>query len=371
MEGKMKIVTKLPVKKALLAAALAASVIAGGIEGYGYYETGRFMISTDDAYLKADSTTIAPKVSGYISTVPVDDNQPVEAGAILARIDDRDFQTAFSQAQADVDTAQADIAGTDARIQLQQAMVKQAEANLVADKAAVDFAGQERDRYRSLLKTGFGTVQRAQQTEADLRSKNAVLERDEQALSAARHQVDVLQADRNRARTVLEQKNAVLDQARHNLEYTVIRAPISGTVGARSVRVGQYVQAGAQLMAVVPLQSVYVVANFKETQLVRMSEHQNATIEVDGLGGAMIQGIVDSVSPTSGLEFSLLPPDNATGNFTKIVQRVPVKITFAANQLFAGRLRPGMSVTAIVDTKAVAHLAQSPSENGTAAVATR
>ena len=362
----MKIVNKISAKKALLAAALASSVIAGSIEGYRYYETGRFLISTDDAYLKADSTTIAPKVSGYIATVLVDDNQAVEAGAILAWIDDRDYQTALAQAQADVDTAQADIAGIDARIDLQLAMVKQAEASVAAGQAGLKFAKQDSDRYQSLQKSGYATVQRVQQTSADLSTKTANLQRDEQGLNAARHQVEVLRTDRIRAGTVLEQKNALLDQARHNLDYTVIKAPISGTVGARSVRPGQYVQAGTQLMAVVPLQSVYVVANFKETQLARMSENQSVTVEVDGLGGAKIQGTVDSLSPASGQEFSLLPPDNATGNFTKIVQRVPVKIVFAANQPFAGRLRPGMSVTAIIDTKPVIHLALSPSSNGTA-----
>jgi membrane fusion protein (multidrug efflux system) len=361
---------KISPKQALIAAALATSILAGGIGGAHYYQTGRFMISTDDAYLKADSTTISPKVSGYIGSVLVEDNQTVEAGAVLARIDDRDFQTALSQAEADVDTAQADIAGIDARIQLQQAMVGQAEANLAADKAALDFAGQERNRYQALLKTGYGTVQRAQSTEADLRSKTALLARDQAGLSAARHQIDVLQADRNRAGTVLEQKNAALDQARHNLDYTVIRAPIDGTVGARSVRPGQYVQAGTQLMAVVPLQSVYVVANFKETQLARMNERQRVTVSVDGLGGAKIQGSIDSLSPASGQEFSLLPPDNATGNFTKIVQRVPVKIVLDVDQPFAGRLRPGMSVTAVVDTRATTQLAERPTRIG-ATVAAR
>jgi len=367
----MKIATKLAAKKALLAVALATSVLGGGIEGTRYYETGRFMVSTDDAYLKADSTTIAPKVTGYIGEVLVDDNQRVEAGAVLARIDDRDYRTALAQAQADVDTANADIGGIDARIRLQQAMVQQAEANLNADKASVDFAHAERERYAALLKTGYGTAQRAQQTDADLRSKSAIVERDQSALAAARQQIEVLQADRTRALTVVEQKNSVLDQARLNLEYTVIKAPIGGTVGARSIRVGQYVQAGTQLMAVVPLQSVYVVANFKETQLARMRERQNVTVEVDGLGGVAIKGTLNSLAPASGQEFSLLPPDNATGNFTKIVQRVPVKITLAADQAYAGRLRPGMSVTAIVDTKTTASADETPAGKGQGLVATR
>jgi membrane fusion protein (multidrug efflux system) len=340
-----------------LAIALAVGAGLSGFEAYRYVTTGRFLVATDDAYVKADVTAIAPKVSGYVSEVLVDDNQPVKAGAVLARIDDRDFQTALTQAEANVATARADIAGIDARVDLQKAVIAQAEASVAADQAALEFARQDRKRYRDLMHTGFGTVQRAQQTDANFRTKSAVLQRDESALAAARRQIAVLGADRGRAAAVLDQKIGALEQARLNLGYTTIRAPIAGTVGARNVRVGQYVQAGTQMMAVVPLQSVYVVANFKETQLAGVRKGQRATVEIDGLDGASVEGKVDSLAPASGLEFALLPPDNATGNFTKIVQRIPVKIALAPDSALAGRLRPGMSVTATVDTKPSAHAA--------------
>jgi membrane fusion protein (multidrug efflux system) len=338
-----------------LAIALAVGTGLAGIGAYRYVTTGRFLIATDDAYVKADVTAIAPKVSGYVSEVLVDDNQPVKAGAVLARIDDRDFQTALAQAEANVATARADISGIDARVDLQKAVIAQAEASVAADQAALEFARQDRERFRKLMHTGFGTVQRAQQTDAAFRTKSAVLQRDESALAAARRQVEVLRADRDRAAAVLDQKTGALEQARLNLSYTTIRAPIAGTVGARNVRVGQYVQAGTQMMAVVPLQSVYVVANFKETQLADVRKGQRATVEIDGLDGAAVEGKVDSLAPASGLEFALLPPDNATGNFTKIVQRIPVKIALTPGAALAGRLRPGMSVTATVDTKPSAH----------------
>jgi membrane fusion protein (multidrug efflux system) len=359
---------KISVKKAALAAALATGTIAAGGWGYHYYTSGRFLVSTDDAYVKADTTTIAPKVSGYVSAVLVDDNQRVEAGTVLARIDDRDFQTAFDQAEADVATAKADIAEIAARIELQQANIRQAKAKVSADRAALEFARQDHARYRDLLRTGYGTAQRAQKASAEFREKSAMLERDLSAVAAAERQIEVLNTERAKAEAVLKHKTSAFEQARLNLEYTVIRAPIGGTVGARSVRVGQYVQAGTQLMAVVPLAAVYVVANFKETQLADVHSGQRASVEVDGLDGAAVAGHVDSLSPASGLEFSLLPPDNATGNFTKIVQRIPVKIAITADGPLAGRLRPGMSVTAVIDTKS---RGDAPDEQDAPAVASR
>ena len=328
--------------------------VIGAGAGYGAYwwETGRYIESTNDAYLKADFTTVAPKVSGYIAQVLVEDNQPVTAGQILARIDDRDFSTAVAQAQADVANAEAGIRNLDAQLALQQSVIDQANADIASAQAALDFAKQDYIRYQNLRNSGWGTVQRAQQADATLRSETAQLQHNRAVLVAAQQQVEVLRTQRAQAETQVKHDAAVLDQAKLNLGYTTITAPIDGTIGARSLRVGQYVQAGTQLMAVVPLQAVYVVANFKETQLTHVRGGEAVTVEVDTFPGAEIRGRVDSLSPASGLEFSLLPPDNATGNFTKIVQRIPVKIVLDAADPLVGLLRAGMSVEATIDTKA-------------------
>ena len=311
------------IKRAALALALTVSIAGAADFGYGYLTTGRYLESTDDAYVKADSTIVAPKVSGYIAEVLVGDNQQVKAGQLLARIDDRDFRTALEQAQADVAAA---------------------EANL-------KFAQEEQQRYGDLMKSGSGTIQRAQQTDAALREKIAQLQHGKSALLAAERKVDVLTTDRAKAVAQLDRAQAVAQQAALNLSYTEITAPVDGTVGARSLRVGQFVQAGTQLMAVVPLEAVYVVANFKETQLTYVRNGQPVEIRIDSFHGTRLKGHVDSLSPASGLEFALLPPDNATGNFTKIVQRVPVKIALDDRSL-TGLLRPGMSAEPTVDTKA-------------------
>jgi membrane fusion protein (multidrug efflux system) len=336
---------------ALVATAGIAALAAGGYWGVGYWQTGRFLQSTDDAYLQADYTTIAPKVSGYIAEVLVADNEPVKAGQVLARIDDRDFRTSFDQAKAEVASGEADIRNIEAQIAQQQAVIEQAKAAIVSDQAGLTFARQNAQRYRDLQQTGFGTTQQAQQTTSVLQQQTASLARDQAAHNAAERQLAVLSSAHDRAARQLERLQALAQQAALNLGYTTITAPIDGNVGARSLRVGQYVQAGTQLMAVVPLQSVYVVANFKETQLTELRQGQPARIAIDSFPDVSITGHVDSVAPASGQTFALLPPDNATGNFTKIVQRIPVKIAIDRNAL-AGLLRPGMSVEAIIDTKA-------------------
>jgi membrane fusion protein (multidrug efflux system) len=341
-------------KKAALAA-VALCVLAGaGVYSYRYWTVGRFLESTEDAYLKADYTTIAPKVSGYIAEVLVDDNQKVEAGQVLARIDDHDFKTARAQAKADRESAKAQIANLAAQRSLQQSIIAQAKADIGAAEAALAFAQADYRRYHHLRETGFGSVQRDQQAEASLREKRANLEHDHAVLLAAERKLEVLETEQVRAETALTRARAVKHQADLNVGYTVIRAPIDGTIGARSIRVGQYVQAGTALMAVVPLEDVFVVANFKETQLTHVRRGEGVTVTVDSFPGVTVTGHVDSLSPASGLEFALLPPDNATGNFTKIVQRIPVKIVIDAGSRLLGRLRPGMSVTATIDTKPVA-----------------
>jgi membrane fusion protein (multidrug efflux system) len=334
-----------------LALVLTLGVAGAADFGYGYLTTGRYLESTDDAYVKADSTIVSPRVSGYLAEVLVGDNQPVTAGQLLARIDDRDFKTALDQARADVAAAEASVRNLDAQLALQQPVIEQETADIAAAEANLQFAREEQSRYDGLMKSGSGTVQRAQQTDAALREKVAQLQHGKSGLVAAQKRVDVLTTDRAKAVAQLDHARAVDQQMALNLSYTRIIAPVDGTVGARSLRVGQFVQAGTQLMAVVPLDAVYVVANFKETQLTHVRNGQPVELYIDSFHGTRLHGHVDSLSPASGLEFALLPPDNATGNFTKIVQRVPVKIVLD-DQSLIGLLRPGMSAEPTINTKA-------------------
>ena len=338
------------VRRAALAFAAALGVAGATVYGHYYVTAGRYLETTDDAYVKADSTIVAPKVSGYIAEVLVADNEPVQSGQVLARIDDRDFRTALKQAQADVAASEAAVKNLNAQIELQEPLIQQQAAEVGATEANLKFAQQERARYDDLMKSGAGTIQRAQQTDAALRSQTAQLQQGKAGLIAANKRIEVLSTQRAQALAQLDRARALEQQAALNVSYTKITAPVDGTVGARTLRVGQYVQAGTQLMAVVPLNAVYVVANFKETQLTHLRNGQPVDLRVDSFHATKLKGHVDSLSPASGLEFALLPPDNATGNFTKIVQRVPVKIVLD-DQSLNGLLRPGMSAEPTVNTK--------------------
>jgi membrane fusion protein, multidrug efflux system len=346
-----------PSRQAILRAVLAIATtlaVAGTADFARYYvTTGRYLETTDDAYVKADSTIVAPRVSGYIAEVLVADNEQVKAGQLLARIDDRDFKTALKQSQADVAASEASVKNLNSQIELQEPLIQQQAAEIEATEANLKFAREERTRYDELMKSGSGTVQRAQQTDAALRSQTAQLQQGKAGLSAANKKIEVLATEQAKAGAQLEHARAVEQQAALNLSYTRITAPVDGTVGARTLRVGQYVQAGTQLMAVVPLDAVYVVANFKETQLTHVRNGQPVELYVDSFHSIRLKGHVDSLAPASGLEFALLPPDNATGNFTKIVQRVPVKIALDDRSL-NGLLRPGMSAVPTVNTKSAA-----------------
>jgi membrane fusion protein (multidrug efflux system) len=333
----------------VLALALSGTVL-GGYFGHDYWTVGRFQVSTDDAYVQADSTIIAPKVAGYLANVLVEDNQPVKAGQVLAYIDDRDLRTAFDQARADVAAATATVQNLEARLDLQAAEVSQAQAALESTIAKLNYAEIDATRYQTLVSTGSGTLQRTQQTGAVRDEAAAERRHDEAALLAARRQAPVLKTLRDQALAQVDHARAIAKQAELNLSYAMIVAPIGGTVGARSLRVGQYVTAGTQLMAVVPLNAAYVVANYKETQLADVRAGQAVAVTIDGLSGMTLRGHVDSLSPASGLEFALLPPDNATGNFTKIVQRIPVRISIQDPRA-AGLLRAGMSVEPSIDTR--------------------
>jgi len=338
------------VRRSAFAVVLPAALAVAAVLAYNYWRDGRFLQSTTNAYIRADYTIVAPKISGYITKVLVQDNEEVTAGQVLARIDDRDFQVALDQARADIDTADATLGNLDAQVAQQQSVVDQQKADITSDKASLEFAQADHARYGNLKKSGYGSVQRAQQAETAMREKAAQLRRSRAGVLIAERHIDVLLSERAKSQAQREHAVSAYHQAELNLSYTSIAAALPGMVGARMLRIGQYVQAGTPLMAVVPLHAVYVVANYKETQLSQVQSGQPAEIAVDSFPGVTLRGHVDSLSPASGLEFSLLPGDNATGNFIKIVQRVPVKIALDDNPLL-GRLRSGMSVEAIVDTR--------------------
>ena len=342
-----------PAKKAsfkrLLMVTAAVAVLAGASwYGWDYWTVGRFLVSTDDAYVKADNTTVAPKVSGYLREVLVGDNERVRGGQVVARIDDRDFIVALDQAKADVAAAEAAIASKQAQLDVQQAVINAARATLDVDTASATFAKQENKRYTDLAATGYGSVQNAQSAQSRDAGALAAIERDKANLASALKQVELLRAEINQAIAAAARANALQRQAELNLSYTTIVAPIDGVVGNRTLRAGQYVQAGTQLMSLVPASGAYVIANFKETQLTDVQAGQPVDIEVDMFPGKPVHGHVDSLAPASGQEFALLPPDNATGNFTKVVQRIPVKIVLDTSSVV---LRPGMSVIPSIQTQ--------------------
>jgi membrane fusion protein (multidrug efflux system) len=341
---------KFNVRKLLMTGAALAVLAGAGWYGWDYWTVGQYLVSTDDAYVKADSTTIAPKVPGYLQQVLVKDNERVKAGQVLARIDNRDYRVALDQASADVGAAKAMIASKQAQLEVQQAVINAARATILVDQANVTFAAQDNKRYTDLAASGSGSVQNAQQAQAHIAGANATLARDTANLASALKQVDLLNAEIVQTKAAAARAEAVQDQAGLNLGYTIITAPIDGVVGNRTLRLGQYVQAGTQLMSVVPLEGAYVVANYKETQLTDVREGQAVDITVDTFPGQIVHGHVDSIAPASGQEFALLPPDNATGNFTKVVQRIPVRIALDGDGQSPLELRPGMSVIPSIET---------------------
>ena len=337
-------------RKLLIGASLLILAGAGWL-GWDYWTTGRFEVSTDDAYVQADNTTAAPKVSGYLDAVAVEDNQHVKAGQILAHIDDRDFKAALDQARANVAASEASVGRQKAALETQQSIIDAARAAVEVDAANQPFAHQDDKRYAILAADGYGSTQNSQQASSRVAALKASIARDTAALTTAIKQVDQIKAELAQAEAALARDQANQRQAELNLSYTTVVAAVDGTVGNRTLRVGQYVQSGTQLMTIVPLQAAYLVANFKETQLTHVRAGQPVEIEVDMFPGVKAHGYVDSLAPASGQEFALLPPDNATGNFTKIVQRIPVKIILDPDSPLVGELRPGMSVDPTIMTK--------------------
>lgn len=325
---------------AVPAAVLAFGLVA--VAGYLYLDqTGHFE-TTDDAFIAARQFAIAPKVSGYITAVPVTDNQHVAAGGVIARIDERDYRIALAQAQAQVAAAQASIANIDAQTAVQQAQVAQNAGQLEQVQANLTFAQQQAARYDTLARTGAGSVQNAQQYTSQLRQQQAGVRTAQDALVATARQLAVLKAQRSSAEANLAQATAQRDQAELNLSYTTVIAAQPGRVVNLSAAVGQYASAGTNLTMFVP-DEIWVEANFKETQLDATRPGQPVTLHIDAYPERIILGHVASVQPGSGTAFSLLPAENATGNYVKIVQRVPVKIVID-NPPTDVALGPGMSV---------------------------
>jgi len=335
----------------LLVGAAILAISGASWSGWNYWTQGRYEVSTNDAYVKADSTTAAPKVSGYLDAVLVQDNQPVKAGQILAHIDDRDLRASLDQARANVAAAEANIEHIRAALEIQRSVIDAAHAAVSVDLANQSFAAQDDRRYAALVAAGAASLQSAQQASSRNAALQAGISRDNAALASAIKQVDQMKADLAQAQATLLHDQAILRQAQLNLSYANVVAAVDGVVGNRTLRVGQYVQAGTQLMSIVPVQSAYIVANFKETQLARVRAGQPVDIKIDMFPGTKAHGHVDSLAPASGQEFALLPPDNATGNFTKVVQRIPVKIVLDTDSPLRSALRPGMSVNPVVMTK--------------------
>jgi membrane fusion protein (multidrug efflux system) len=338
-------------RKFLLSIGLGAFVVAAGAGGWYWWTHGRFVETTDNAYVESDISAISPKIAGYIHRLNVADNQQVRAGDVLVVIDDRDFAARVAEARAAVAGSQAAIASVDRKIELQAALIDQASATVESAEAERARAQPEYERYKKMVASNIVAKSDFDRTAADLRKAEAELTRAKAELTAQRGQLVVLQAEREEALAKLAQDQATLAVAEIDLDNTIIRAPVDGVVGNKAVELGQYVRAGSQIMALVPLPSVHVVANFKETQLERMRPGQRVEISVDAYPDVTLQGSIESFAPASGAVFSLLPPENATGNFTKIVQRVPVRIAVPDDNPLAGLLRPGLSVEVRIDTR--------------------
>jgi len=339
------------VRTIVLSAALLAVLGAAGYFGSHWWTVGRFLVSTDDAYVGAKSATLAAKIPGYIATLAVDDNQHVRAGDVIARIDDGDYRLAVDAARDKVATQKATIERIGQQIAAQQAAVEQAYAQLDSAKAGATRARLELDRQQALAAREFASRQRLEQAQADRDQTIAAVESAKAQTQSAAANVDVLKGQQEEAARTLKELETSLAKAERDLSFAVIRAPFDGVVGNRAVQTGDYVQPGQRLANLVPLDDVYIDANFKETQVARLRSGQTVQIKVDALPDQRLEGSVVSFAPASGSVFSLLPPDNATGNFTKIVQRVPVRIRVPAEVARQGLLRPGMSVVVSVDTR--------------------
>jgi membrane fusion protein (multidrug efflux system) len=331
---------------------LASALVAFVATEWDWWVGSARIQTTDDAYLQADLTPLAAKVAGYVRQVLVNDFQQVRAGDLLVKIEDDDYRAELREAEGNLGNAQVAIATIEQQKMLQKALIAQAEAMVAASEADVTRYHLETVRQQALLATGIaGTRQTVEQAVDNEKRAQATLALNLAQLDQQRQQVNVLDSQERQAQATLAVQRAARDLAEINVGYTRITAPVDGMVGQRQVRAGQYVNVGTEVISVVPLPHVWVIANYKETQMTRVRIGQPTRVTVDAFPGNVLHGHVDSWSPASGAQFSLLPPDNATGNFTKVVQRIPVKIVLDSDPAVADLLRPGMSVIASIDTK--------------------
>jgi membrane fusion protein (multidrug efflux system) len=333
----------------LLAVALGTGVARLAFE---WWTVGRFIETTDDAYVGGDVTVIAPEVAGFIAQVAVTDNQHVHAGDLLIKLDDHDYRAALDKADAAVALQQAALVNLDATRRLQESIVAQAQAEVVAAEAEITRTHDDQLRFQKLLGTGAISIQDFQKADADYKEALASGQKERAAVDAAQQQLAVIATQKQQAQASLQLAVAEHESARLNLGYTELRAPIDGIVGNRSAQTGAYASTGSQLISLVPTHGLWIDANFKENQLALVRPGSPATVQVDSIPGKTFRGHVVSVAPATGAQFSVLPPENATGNFTKIVQRVAVRILLDDEAAALGQLRPGFSVTAKVNGKA-------------------
>jgi membrane fusion protein, multidrug efflux system len=336
-----------------LATGSIAIVALLGAAGYAYHwwTVSRFLESTNDGYINADQVATAPRVYGYVSEVLVQDNQSVQVGQPLVRIDAENYRVVLTRQNAIVAAREADTNAADARVWQQLATVEQARVKLDGSQTTARFASREAERYRSLRASGAESAERLSQMINNRDQANDTARSDVAALDAAEHQTEILHAEAEQARAQVKAAQAAALEANLDVGNTLIRASIAGRVGDRTVRVGQFVQPGTRMLSIVPIQEIYVVANFKETQISAMRVGQAANISVDALRGRVLRGVLESFAPGTGAQFALLPPENATGNFTKIVQRVPVRFRLDVDDETRARLLPGLSVTVEIDTR--------------------
>jgi membrane fusion protein (multidrug efflux system) len=338
-----------------------------GLAYFGHYwwTVGRYLVTTDDAYVGARNATLSPKVAGYITEVAVEDNAQVKAGDVIVRIDDGDYRLAVQTAGDQIAVQQATIERLGRQVAAQRAAVDQAKAQLASANAGATRTILELKRQQDLASRQINSHQSLEQAQANYDQAVAAVQAAEAGIASAEANVDVLKAQQEEAQRTLKQLQTALAKAERDLSFTVIRAPFDGVLGNRAVQVGDYVQPTQRLASLVPLDAVYIDANFKETQVAKVRPGQPVSITVDALPERNIPGIVASFAPASGSVFSLLPPDNATGNFTKIVQRIPVRILVPLDVSTQAVLRPGMSVVVSVNTKPGAPVAARPMSTNT------
>ena len=339
-------------RRIALAAGLVAALGIGGYYGTYWMTEGRYFVSTDDAYVRADLSAISAKISGIVMRVPIKDNIAVHAGDVLVQIDDRDYKIAVDAARNKLATEDATIERLKQQLIAQRAVIEQAKAQIASVKAGLVRASADFERARDLAQKEFGSKQKLDQARADRDQGQAAVASAEAAQGLAEANLSVLAAQVKEAEGVRAELQSSLDKALLDLSFTTVRAAFNGVVGNKVVQVGQYVQPGTRMLSIVPLDTAYIEANYKETQLDGIRPGQPAEVAVDAAGGRVYRGVVESIAPASGSQYSLLPPENATGNFTKIVQRVPVRIRVEGEAIRDGVLRPGLSVVTSVNTKA-------------------